>query len=316
MTFPQTQDWPGDSAVLLVHGVGNAAPGDYADLAQQVGTAVGPDVAIYSLYYDVYNDWFQEKTQFAAQIGKVTAFLQSKQPPGDLGQAIAEFAGDVIWPVFSLAARAAVKTAYLAQLRQMLLDGRRSTNQPYRRLRISIVCHSLGCFHTYEVLYAMATDAALELRPVTDGIRLRGVVYMASPVQMIRTLADAFGGLVPGGLSCTLASGLAIPSQKSLGVTLKSAQRFVSVTGDLDPVGGHFLRDKAPWAYMNIADPDAMAIVDPQQIAGTGDLRADLLTELRTSLRTGAPPVIRPNNPHSWMAYVQRHQGDLAQWCA
>jgi hypothetical protein len=38
---------------------------------------------------------------------------------------------------------------------------------------------------------------------------------------------------------------------------LKSARRFVSITGDLDPIGGFFVRTQAPWAYMNIEDPDS-----------------------------------------------------------
>ena len=313
---PQTQDWSGDSAVLLVHGVGNAAPGDYTDLAEAMRTTIGPDVAIYSLFYDVFNDWFAEKTQFAIQIGRATTFLKSQQPADELGSTIAEFAGDVVWPVFSLAARATVKTAFIAQVRQMLVDGRRSTGKPLRHLKISIVCHSLGCFHTYEALHAMATDPALELRPVTDGVRFRGVVYMASPVQLIRTLAQSIGGVVPGGLASTLPSGLAIPSQRALGVRLRSAERFVSVTGDLDPIGGHFLRNQAPWAYMNIVDPNVTAIVDRQQLAGTGSEGDNLLEVLRSALSSAKPPEIRPNNPHSWLAYVERHQGALAEWFA
>lgn len=315
---PQTQDWPGDSAVLLVHGIGNAAPGDYTDVAQAVRTALGTDCAVYSLFYDVFNDWFREKTQFANQIGRLTAFVKSKQPQNQdqLPDTIAEFAGDVIWPLFSVGARAAVRTAYIAQLRQMVLDGRRSTNKPIRDLKLSIICHSLGCFHTYEVLHAMATDAALNLRPVTDGIRFRSVVFVASPVQLIRTVGEAVNALVPHGLATTLASGLAIPAQTALGTTRKSVERWVSITGDLDPIGGHFVRNKADWAYMNVTEPEAVAIVDRQTLIGTGDERQDLLAVLRASLDSNQPPSIRPNDPHSWLAYLQRHQGELPTWFA
>lgn len=313
---PQTQAWPGDSAVLLVHGVGNATQGDYTDVVQAVQTTLGGNVAVYSLFYDVFNDWFREKTRFAEQVGRVTAFVKSREGSDELGQKIAEFAGDVVWPMFSIAARTAVRTAYIAQLRQMLIDGTVSTGKSQRQLRISIVCHSLGCFHTYEALHEMATNPALELRPVTDGVRFRSVVFMASPVQMIRTLAQSMGVLVPGDLACVLPAGLAIPSQRDMGVTRKSAERFVSITGDLDPIGGHFLRKQAPWAYMNIADPAVTAIVDEQHLVGSGDLRADLLTVLQTALSGSRPPSIQPNNPHSWLAYVQRHQGELAAWFA
>ncbi len=52
--------WPGKRAVLLVHGVGNAKPGDYAPLAQQVESLLGASAsqfAVYFLYYDQINDW-------------------------------------------------------------------------------------------------------------------------------------------------------------------------------------------------------------------------------------------------------------------
>src|SRR5206468_1563786 len=62
---PRVQSIPwkkgGKRAVLLVHGVGNAQVGDYADLVQQVATILGADAAdtpIYMLYYDQVNDWF------------------------------------------------------------------------------------------------------------------------------------------------------------------------------------------------------------------------------------------------------------------
>ena len=38
---PMRQQWPSDHAILLVHGVGNARPGDYAALVQEVTTLLG-----------------------------------------------------------------------------------------------------------------------------------------------------------------------------------------------------------------------------------------------------------------------------------
>jgi hypothetical protein len=311
---PQPQTWQGDSAVLLVHGVGNAAPGDYTDVAAAVGGALGT-TAVYSLFYDVYNDWFREKTDFANQIQKVTGFIRSQQPQGALGDTIAETAGDVLWPLFSTGARASVTTAYRAMLRQMLQDGVRSTGLPMRDLRIGIICHSLGCFHTYEILHSIATDPTLNLRPLTDGVRFRTVVFMASPVQLIRTLAQSLGGVVPSGLATTLASGLAIPSEQAHGVQQASVNRWVSITGNLDPIGGHFVRRKADWAYMDVAGA-AEQIVDKQTITGSGTEEENLFTILRTALSQGRPPAISIENPHSWLGYIERHKTELAGWLA
>jgi hypothetical protein len=318
---PQSQDWPGDSAVLLVHGIGNAQPGDYTDLAKTVAAApgIGKTCAIYELYYDVFNDWFKEKTQFTAEIGHLLAFLKSKQPanpPDNLPETIADFAGDVLWPLFSLGARAAVTTAYRAQLRQIVLDGMRSRKKLPGELRFSIICHSLGCFYTYEMLHAIATDPTLNLRPFTDGVKFHGVVFMASPVQLIRSLGQHIGGLLPPGLATLAASGLGIPAEQAFGAAHSSVEQWVSVVGDLDPVGGFFVRQKQDWAYMNVTAPQAIAVIDPEILVGTGNVRADLVASLQTSLNAGAPPSIPLNNPHSWMAYVQRHQGDLAKWVA
>lgn len=313
---PETQEWAGESAVLLVHGIGNAAVGDYADVAREVKDSLGADAkcAVYELFYDVFNDWFKEKTQFAKQIGMLTKLVRSRQPDGQLAETVAEFAGDVVWPLFSTAARAAVRTAFTAQLRQMMIDGMTSTGKVPGELRFSIICHSLGCLHTYEGLHAMASDPALNLRPFTDGLRFRSVVFMASPVQLIRTLGLSGGGLVPEGLASLSATGLAIPFETAMGRPHKSARRWVSVTGDLDPVGGHFLRKKEDWAYMNVVDADAVAIVDRQNLIAGGDDRGNLLSILRQSLSQHKAPTITAENPHSWIGYVQRHRSDLGQW--
>ena len=62
---------PADSAVLLVHGVGNARPGDYLR-SRGDQDRVGSTTAVYSLFYDVFNDWFLEKSQFARQVGRLS----------------------------------------------------------------------------------------------------------------------------------------------------------------------------------------------------------------------------------------------------
>ena len=53
--------------------------------------------------------------------------------------------------------------------------------------------------------------------------------------------------------------------------------RCVAVTGDLDPIGGHFLRHKADWAYMSIQRTrDGLELVDPQTLVGTDERGAEL----------------------------------------
>jgi len=39
----QQKQWRGDRAVLLVHGIGNAVPGDYATIADTVRDTIGAD---------------------------------------------------------------------------------------------------------------------------------------------------------------------------------------------------------------------------------------------------------------------------------
>ena len=308
---PQSQTWLGDSAVLLVHGVGNAKAGDYTDVEQVVRAAVGPNVAIYFLLYDVFNDWFSEKTQVSGQIKRLMGLVREKEGDGELPETIAEFAGDVIWPLFANASRAAVQRAYLAQMKQIVLDGLNSGRLKHQ-LKLSIICHSLGCFHTYEMLHTIATQPAHTLQPLADGIRFRSVVFMASPVQLIRTLAQSVSRLVPPELATVAASGLGNPFEQAFGVTKTSVERWVSITGDLDPIGGHFLRNKAAWAYMNVTGQES--IVVPQTLLPGGDDKENLIAVFKRSRSELKPPSL--NNPHSWLDYVNGHQGRFPQWFA
>jgi hypothetical protein len=91
-----------------------------------------------------------------------------------------------------------------------------------------------------------------------------------------------------------------------------SVERWISVTGDLDPIGGHFVRRKAPWAYMDV--PGQESIVVPQALVGDADEATNLFTRLRTSLSAGKPPTL--NNPHSWLDYLNGSQVDLKSWLA
>jgi hypothetical protein len=85
----------------------------------------------------------------------------------------------------------------------------------------------------------------------------------------------------------------------------------VSITGDLDPVGGHFFRAKAEWAYMSV--PGQLSLVDDQSALNIRT-RDELIAALVAALRDRAPPDIGLQNPHSWLGYIDRHREDLRGW--
>ena len=313
---PQTQRWPADRALLLVHGIGNAQPGDYdalVGLLQQVLGAAASKIAIYFLYYDQVNDWFAAKTQLALQVASLVQVVRGKVDATALGNVIADFAGDVIWPVLSADARQAVRAAMLQQLQQIVTDGVRAGFQP-RDQHLSIICHSLGCFHTFETLHAAARSTTDGLAPGTDGVAFDNVIFMASPVQLIRTVAGSLGAAVPQLATLTSVSSptLAMPAERIVtGDVVPSVRHTVSITGNLDPVGGWFFRKKAEWAYMNLPGQDAF--IDTEQSTSVSS-EADLAALLQQALRDRQPPQITPNNPHDWGAYVERHADDLRTW--
>jgi hypothetical protein len=97
------------------------------------------------------------------------------------------------------------------------------------------------------------------------------------------------------------------------GVDVRVTPNWVSITGDLDPVGGHALRKKLDGAYAAI--PGQVSIIDSQAALSIGG-ENDLAGALRASLRDKKPPAITVNDPHSWTAYVDRHAADLRGWVA
>ncbi|MCB9466268.1 MAG: hypothetical protein H6682_21420 [Candidatus Eisenbacteria bacterium] len=311
---PQSQEWRSDRALLLVHGVGNAAPGDYRILHERIREILGDsakDFAIYQLYYDSINDWFTEKTELRERIDSMLGIVSEGVPRGTIGDLLSEFIGDVLWPVLSQAARTAVREAYLAQLKQIVLDGIASGHRP-KRQKLSIVCHSLGCFHTYEALHAAASDPSHGLQPATHGVRFKNVVYMASPVQLIRSVASRISGLVPSHRMATLdPEGLRLPGEDALGMRIESVDNWISITGSLDPIGGFFLRRKAQWAYMAVTGQ--LSIVDPQDglVHDDEELRVVFAKSLENQER---PPEVEDKNPHSWVGYVVRHAPSLKAW--
>lgn len=317
MSFtPQSRNWSGKRAVLLVHGIGNSRPGDYADLLRSVETLLGPDrddVALYQLFYDHINDWFVQKTQAGALLGQATSALAERIDDPELGETLAGYIGDILWPVLSTSARSAVREAYLAQLKQMILDGE-TAGVPVRRQQLTIIAHSLGCFHTYEALHHAAKYSSHVLQPSSHEVRFANVVYMASPVQLIRSVAEQLGAIVPNRrwLETVQGDALHIPFEtRDDGKEVQSVRNWVSITGNLDPVGGHFFRKRADWAYMQV---DGQQSFVDQQFPTDVTSKTDLLARLRQSRLTGEAPTISPQDPHAWGAYIARHTTELRDW--
>lgn len=315
----QSQQWPGKRALLLVHGIGNAAKGDYVTLLEKVKAMLGDEfanTAIYQLWYDMVNDWFQSKTQLGSLINAAKEKLTDKIGDPELGPTISESIGDVLWPVLAADARAAAREAYVAQLKQIVQDGVAS-GVPARRQRLNIICHSLGCFHTYEALHHIAKFPSHSMQPATHEVVFENVIFMASPVQMIRTVADLMGPLVPNKrwLYTVQGDSLSIPSETTLtGDVVKSVRNWVSITGDLDPVGGHFFKVKAPWAYMDV--PGQISLIDEQHALIGINSKADLVKSLKASLRAREKPKFEASSPHCWDDYVIRNTNQLHTWCS
>ena len=304
--------------MLLVHGIGNARQGDYASLEAQLAALLSQakkPYAIYTLYYDYLNDWFAGKEQVFDLDQIFRRELRRKEPTTRAWSSAVDLVGDIVWPVLLADARDAVQMAIRRQLLAMIDDGRKRVRD-VADMHISIIAHSMGCFHTFETLHGMAKDTNSGLTPATDGFRLENVMFMASPVRMIGSIANAIRSVVPrsSSLNC-LAASLTMPSETDLtGQTIGSVKRAVTITGTLDPVGGYVFRNQLSWAYMNVDGiPADQAIVDPQtplNIATADDLEA----VIAKSLQDHARPEIGERHPHSWSGYVERNQKKVLEW--
>jgi hypothetical protein len=312
---PQSQRWPSDRALLLVHGIGNTKPGDYDPLVAQIQAVLASSAtktAIYVIYYDYIDDWFADKQQAGLGAAQLVSELRKNTDATAAGNTIADFVGDIIWPVLLVDARNAIQTAIFVQLRQMILDGITSGHDQTQHL--SIIAHSMGCFHTYEALQAMATGQVDGLSPSADNVVFDNVIYMASPVQIIRTVGRALGPLVPqaDAVHCISASGLSLPShQPPVGSPVASSRNTVTIAGNLDPVSGYLVRERLDWAYMNL--PGATPFIDQEDPLNV-TTEQSLASVLQQALQEKAPPKITAQNPHDWGQYVARHASDLQKW--
>jgi hypothetical protein len=122
---------------------------------------------------------------------------------------------------------------------------------------------------------------------------------MASPVQLIRTVAGAIGAAVPDRQAlATLAKPLAIPSETRGGKVVACTKDFISITGSHDPVGGHLLGTKLDWAYMDI--PGQISTVVPQQLLNIST-RDSTALGLASAIAAGGTQV---RDPHAWGGYI------------
>ncbi len=172
----------------------------------------------------------------------------------------------------------------------------------------------MGCFHVYEALQTIAADRTQAIGPASGGVQFANVVYMASPVQLIRTVAGLLGALVPQQESMrSVSQPLSLPAQASATTSVPVSRKTVSIRGDLDPVSGYFFRKNPDWSCLSI--PGLEVCTDSQQLAQVnGSDELSLTKILQGALQSQSAPVIQPNNPHDWSAYVDRHKADLAAW--
>jgi hypothetical protein len=313
-------NWPSKRAVLLVHGIGDASAGGLGAFpVDAFKTAMGDEAAefaIYTLNYDFINDWAEAKTNVAAGVKVLKDAIARKFGGDDLAKTIAEYAGDIFWPVLNADIRLAVRDALVAQASQIMLDcGESALSRGDDPLdyQVSIIAHSLGCFHTYETLCATVSDPQYHMRPGTDLTRLQAVFLMASPVQLIRAVGGEIRLAVPDiDTLATLSRPLAIPTEVSGSKKTPCARQFISVVGDRDPVGGFLLGRKQTWAYMAL--PGQESVIDPQTLLG-GDEGAALQAALQGGFASGAQGLAKSAagggisiaNPHDWVAYIERH---------
>src|SRR5262245_50147319 len=308
MSFqPQSKFWHGTRAILLVHGIGDASAGKEGTFPIEVlERSLGDEaanVSIYRLNYDFINDWLATKINFQAGITALKTALKLKFGDDDTSATIADYVGDILWPILSLNLRFAVRDAFLAQLQQIQIDRGESAlergDDPLD-YQVTIIAHSLGCFHTYEGLTAAAQEPSHALRPASDLVTFDSVILMASPVQLIRTVAGMIGPIIPdAGTLATIAAPLAIPSENRRGRPVPCTSDFISVTGTHDPVGGHVLGKKLAWAYMDI--PGQHSVIVSQQALDI-DTKEGTALALAKAFATGGPTV---NDPHSWSAYIE-----------
>jgi hypothetical protein len=111
-----------------VHGIGDASTGkDRAlplELVRQMLGDEAPSVAIHRMDYDVIDDWLATKSQFQTGITALKRVLALSPGAETIDATIAEYVGDVRWPIPSAELRFAVRDALMAPPTRRRMGGR------------------------------------------------------------------------------------------------------------------------------------------------------------------------------------------------
>lgn len=319
----ETRTWSGHHAVLVVHGARDASSppppvrNQLLDLLRN--RTPGNDAAgaeFYEIQLDQVAEWPATKASLSPQIAALTGFLTSRIGDQVIGPSAALTIADLIWPVLDGQRRAAARDHLLAQLQQIVNDGI-AAGVAARDQTLSIVCHSSGCLHVYEALHHAAVTPAFGLQPGTHEVRFENVIFVASPVQIVRSAARELPTAFDdsrGVMHCTKGSALSPPAQAdSPERIVPSVRRWVSIAGEMDPVSGYFFRHAAAWACMQVPGQENM--VDEQTTLGI-DSREALADRLAKALRPDRSPVVTPGHPHCWENYLDHYETDLLAWLA
>ena len=319
---PIVQNWESPAAVLLVHGIGNDTSDDLIPIENELRQVISNDngsLSCYRFSYEFINDWITEKTQVKKVVAKLKNSISEKLGSTETTNIVTDYLADVIWPLLSSDIRRAIRKALIQQLQQIVKDGIDS-GFPKDTQKITIMAHSLGCFYTYEALHYCATHPDEQLQPATHGVRLENVILMASPVQLIRTVASTIKPIIPepDDLAALALPELAFPFEKTFyGTVTPLVKNWYTITGDLDPIGGHLMRRKLDWAYTAIPPndglPPATEVIERQDWCSINTMD-ELVEQLKEAITGDEFPKISINNPHSWMRYIEHHKQELEQW--
>jgi hypothetical protein len=261
------------------------------------------------------------KLQVIDKIARLKNKFAQKLGNDQNARTVADYLSDIVWPLFSADIRRAIRKSLVAQIQQMVVDGIDS-GFPKDRQKISIIAHSLGCFQVYETLHYVAQHAEEELQPATHGVQFNNVVLMASPVKLIRTVGGLLRAFIPASadLATLTMPDLMFPFERRVyGTVAPCAKRWITVTGNLDPVGGYLFGRKLDWGYMSIPPHDGMPptteIVEDQKWCQIENM-SDLVDVLKQALVGSQFPEITVNNPHTWLKYVEHHSREISLWFA
>jgi hypothetical protein len=319
---PITLNWESPTAVILVHGIGNATPESLDPVENELRQAISEYAGSFPCYrfsYDFINNWVTEKTRLKKLISILKKQIAEKLGSADVTKVLTDYLGSILWPLLSVKIRRAIQKAIVLQLQRIVKDGI-SSGYPKEEQKISIIAYSLGCFHIYEALHYCATHPEAQLQPATHGVRLDNVFMMASPVKLIRSVMSELRTAIskPDDLAVLSEPDLTFPFEKSFyGSITPMVRNWYSITGDLDLVGGYLMRRRLDWAYMHIPPndglPPATEVIERQEWS-TINIIDDLIPLLKKAVSGKKIPRIELDNPHSLINYLQHHKPQLGQW--